>query len=148
MKIAFRLDDGSIENMHAEPLSDDTFRLANSLFYFCGISFGDQFSVKVEDGRLFYSKVTARGVHSTYRVKLPPGKPHSHFLKFWTPLEALGCTFEGTGANERRLYAIDIPPGADVHAIYRLLQDGEEAGKWEFEEGHYAGNKGQPPASA
>jgi Domain of unknown function (DUF4265) len=140
LKIAFRLEDGSVENMHAEPLFDDTFRLKNSPFYFYGISFGDVFSVKVEEGRLFFSNVTARGGHSTYRVKLPPGKSHDHFLEFWNSLEKLGCTFEGTGANERRLYAIDIPPGADVNTIYRLLQEGEEAGNWEFEEGHYAGN--------
>lgn len=140
MKIAFRLDDGNAENMHAEPVLDDTFRLANSPFYFYGISFGDQFAVKVDEGRLFFSEVTARGGHSTYRVKLTPGKLDSHFLESWEPLQALGCTFEGAGADERRLYAIDIPPGTDVHAVYRLLEADEEAGNWEFEEAHYAGN--------
>ena len=140
MKIAFRLHDGSVENMHADPLPDGTFRLANSPFYFHGISLDDQFEVSTEDDRLFFSKVTVRSGHSTYRVKLPPGEPHSHFLKFWAPLKALGCTFEGSGADKRRLYAIDIPPGADVDAVYRVLEDGEEAGNWVFEEGHYAGN--------
>jgi hypothetical protein len=139
MKIAFRLADGGIENMHADPLPDNTFRLENSPFYFYGISLGDRFQATAEDGRLFFSRVIERGGHCTYRIKLPSGKAHNHFLEFWQPLEALGCSYESSGANERRLYAIDIPPGADVNAIYRLLEDGEEAGNWVFEEGYCAG---------
>jgi hypothetical protein len=138
MKIAFRLEDGSVENMHADPLPDGTFRLDNSPFHSYGISLGDEFAVEVEEGRPFFSKVTRRSGHSTYRVKLPPGKLHSHFLELWAPFKAVGCTFEGSGTDVRRLYSIDIPPGADVHALYRLLEAGEHAGDWEFEEGHYA----------
>jgi hypothetical protein len=139
LKVAFRLEDGSVENMHADLLPNGTFRLDNSPFYFYGISWGDEFAAEVEDGRLFFSEVTRRGGHSTYRVKLPAGSPHGHFLERWTPLEALGCTYEGSSTGERRLYAIDVPPGANVHAIYALLEEGEAAGHWVFEEGHYAG---------
>ncbi|HYD37531.1 MAG TPA: DUF4265 domain-containing protein [Allosphingosinicella sp.] len=142
MKIAFRLPDGTVENMHADPLPDGTFRLDNSPFHSYGISLGDRFEVVKEEGRLFFSKVAARGGHSTYRVKLPRGKSHSEFLRHWEPLKALGCTFEGSGVDERRLYSIDIPPGADVHAVYALLEEGEAAGLWDFEEGHYAGGEG------
>jgi len=139
MKISFRLPDGSVENMHAEPLPDGTFRLDNSAFHFYGISWGDRFEVVLEDGQLFFSKVSGRGGHSTYRVKLPAGKPHSAFLDSWEPLKALGCSYEASGLGPRRLYAIDVPPDADLKAVYRLLEQGEEAGKWEFEEAHYAG---------
>ena len=140
MRIAFRLDDGGVENMHADPIPDGTFRLDNSPFRSYGISLGDEFSVEIEDGRLFFSNVTRRGGHSTYRVKLPLGRPHSEFEKHWAPFKAAGCTFEGSGTNQRRLYSIDVPPGADVRAIYRLLEAGEQAGDWEFEEAHYAGH--------
>jgi hypothetical protein len=139
MKIAFRLPDGNIENMHAEALPDGTFRLENSPFYFYGISLGDRFEAAAEDARLFFLRVIERSGHSTYRVKLPPDKVHSDFLELCGPLKALGCTNEGSGANEQRLYSIDIPPGADVHAVYRLLEEGEKAGHWVFEEAHYAG---------
>jgi hypothetical protein len=36
--------------------------------------------------------------------------------------------------------AVDIPPGTDVSAIYRLLQEGEDANVWAFEEGYFIGN--------
>lgn len=140
MKIAFRLPDGSVENMHAEPLPDGTFRLDNVPFHVRGISYDDEFTVMPEDGRLFFSIVARRGGHSTYRVRLPKGSSHSHFLERWASLETLGCTYEGSSLDGQRLYAIDVPPGADVHAIYALLEEGEDAGHWGFEEGHYAGN--------
>jgi hypothetical protein len=139
MKIAFHLEDGSVENMHADLLPEGTFRLDNVPFHVRGISYGDEFTVVPEDGRLFFSNVVRRGGHSTYRVKLPKGSPHSHFLERWAPLKTLGCTYEGSSLGERRLYAIDVPPGADVHAVYALLEEGEAADHWVFEEGHYAG---------
>ena len=48
-------------------------------------------------------------------------------------LEGLGCTFEKATA---RLYAVDVPKESDIDAVYRALEQGEEAGAWEFEEGH------------
>ena len=32
--------------------------------------------------------------------------------------------------------AVDVPPHADIYAFYEALQEGENAGQWEFEEGH------------
>jgi hypothetical protein len=140
MRIAFHLPDGSVETMHAKPLPDGTFRLDNVPFHVRGISYGDEFTVVPEDGHLFFSNIARRGGHSTYRVRLPKGSPHSHFLERWAPLEALGCTYEGSSLGSQRLYAIDVPPGADVHAIYALLEEGEAEGRWGFEEGHYNSN--------
>ncbi len=51
----------------------------------------------------------------------------------WRRLQELGCTYER--AN-RRLIAIDVPPRTDVYAVYRVLEEGEKAKYWEFEEGH------------
>lgn len=139
MKIAFRLPDGSVENMHAEPLDDGTFRLDNVPFHMGGISLGDEFAVDTGEGRLFFSHVTRRGGHSTYRVRLPRGGMHEDFLRHWPDLERHGCTFEGSDLDGRRLYAIDVPPTADVPAVYVRLQAVEDAGHWGFEEGHYGG---------
>jgi hypothetical protein len=47
-----------------------------------------------------------------------------------------GCTFES--ANPRYI-AVDMPPSADVTALYELLERGKEQGVWVFEEGYYAG---------
>ena len=145
--ISFPFEEGclvSYENMHAIVLNNDEYMIDNSPFYVYGISFGDTVSV-VNDkvGKLIFDSVLERGGHSTYRVKLPINKDHRYFLEMWPKLEKLGCTFEGTSADKCRLYAIDVPPGADVNRIYNILQDAEDNGFWEFEEGHYC-----PPESA
>lgn len=107
-KIAFLAEDALVENMFAEPLDSGQFRLDNLPFHVFGISCDDEFSVRVDDGGLAFDRVTRRGEHSTYRVKLPAGAPHEAFMREWPFFEALGCGFEGSGVDVRRLYAIDI----------------------------------------
>lgn len=137
--IAFVDENGDIENMHAAPLPDGTFRLDNVPFRVCGISLGDEFRVVPKEGRLFFEEIVRRSGHSTYRVRLAPERSHDVFLNSWSSLEEAGCTFEGSDLDGRRLYAIDVPPEADVTAVYKKLEEGEERGIWQFEEGHYAG---------
>ncbi|MFC3654564.1 DUF4265 domain-containing protein [Xanthomonas hyacinthi] len=127
-----------VERMHALARGDGNFVLDNSPFYAFGISCGDVFSASPsEDGGLVFSEVVSRGGHSTYRVKLPAGRKHEDFLAHWLVLEKLGCTYEGSSANPERLYSIDVPAGADVFEIYRLLEEGEREKAWFFEEGYY-----------
>lgn len=138
--IAFNDESGTVENMHATALPDGSFRLENIPFHVYGISFGDEFRAKVADDRLFFDEITRRGGHSTYRLKLPAEVTHEQFLKLWQPFAKKGCSFEGSSAEQWPLYAIDIPPGVDVQAIYQQFTEGENQGLWEFEEGHYAGS--------
>jgi len=70
-------------------------------------------------------------------VKLPPDAESGNFLAVWPELESLGCTYEGSVAGSRPLYAIDVPPGCDIKAVYRILELREKDGTWEFEEAHY-----------
>jgi hypothetical protein len=35
------------------------------------------------------------------------------------------------------LYAIDIPPTVNINEAYKVLEQGEADGVWEFEEGYY-----------
>jgi hypothetical protein len=140
VKIAFPLDAdtaATVENMHAKGLVNGNFILDNIPFHAIGISRGDEFSATVESGRFVFEKVVRRGGHSTYRVRLPVGGTHEDFMKWWPRLEQFGCEYEGSDLDRKRLYAIDLPPGADAHALYRILEDGEESGQWEFEEAHY-----------
>lgn len=51
----------------------------------------------------------------------------------WKPVEALGCTYERA---TKRLLAIEVPPTADIYAVYKLLEAGARAGVWSFQEGH------------
>lgn len=39
--------------------------------------------------------------------------------------------------NVGRLYAIDISPGVDIARVYKIMEELENQGVWEFEEGHY-----------
>lgn len=130
-------DDLIIERMHAVVQPDGTYLLDNSPFYVFGISCGDVFTAKSEGGVLVFSSVVSRGGHSTYRIKLPRECDHSYFLKNWAGLQELGCTYEGSSANQERLYSIDVPADVDVFEVYRLLEQGEINEVWLFEEGHY-----------
>lgn len=141
VKVTFQIsENGPVEKMYAKPLGDGRFVLDNSPFYVFDVSYCDEFSATDVDGELVFSHVTARGGHSTYRIKIPQGKDHSHFLKYWTELEREGCSYEGSSVNVQRLYTVDIPPGADVNKIYQIMQKYENTGIWEFEEGHYSGS--------
>ena len=86
---------------------------------------------------LIFLRIVSRGGHSTYRIRLPIGSDHNFFLEQWLALEKLGCTYEGSSASTKRLYALDIPPNANVAAVYLVLEKGEQEGIWEFEEAHY-----------
>jgi uncharacterized protein DUF4265 len=125
------------ENLHVIRSGLNRLVVDNSPFYVYGISFGDVVTAVPDGARLLFDRVIERGGHSTYRIKLPAGTDHRYFLTYWPALEALGCSYEGSSAGVRRLYAIDVPPEADIHEVYRMLEEGENEGRWEFEEGHY-----------
>lgn len=138
--VAFPLENSSdavVENMHVLHVSGDTYIVDNSPFYVYGISFGDKIVASKSHGKLLFSRILERGGHSTYRIKLPSGRNHAYFLRYWPALAQLGCSYEGSSANPRRLYAIDLPPEVDVAAVYAILEGHEQAGIWEFEEAHY-----------
>jgi len=139
--VAFPLvESGEVENMHARRLPNGDYVLDNIPFYAYDISYGDEFSATHVSGRLLFDKVKRRGGYSTYRIKLQPGATHDEFLVRWPSAERTGCEYEGSGLGEHRLYAIDVPPGADVETVYAWLAQGEQEGFWDFEEGHYAGS--------
>jgi hypothetical protein len=123
--------------MYALPVSEGVCVLDNSPFYAFDISLGDFFLVEEIDREYFFSRVIRRGGHSTYRIKLPIGKEHGYFLEHWRTLEGLGCTYEGSSVNDRRLYSLDVPPEVDVFEVFKILEGKEVLGIWVFEEAHY-----------
>ena len=88
---------------------------------------------KKSEGSLTVSGITDRGGHSTYRIFLPAQASEEQFAADWIRLQELGCTYERA---TRRLVAIDVPPQADVYAVYDALARGEKQGRRKFEEGH------------
>jgi Domain of unknown function (DUF4265) len=138
VKVLFWLEDDAwhgytTETVWAEHAEDNHFRLRNVPFHVFGVSVEDIVSADLTDQGLIFTNVLFHAGHSTYRIITNETTTEEQLAEYWAPLENLGCTYEqGMG----RLRAIDVPPEADIAAIYALLENGEIDGIWEFEEGH------------
>jgi Domain of unknown function (DUF4265) len=132
------------ETLWAEPVdktaSSATFRLRNSPFFAEGVSFLDIVGTKPDrdgDG-LEFAGVIERSGHSTYLILVPADS--IDFAENWKVLEDLGCSYESKTlamkGGKKILYAVDVPPGADIDAVYESLSDGERNGVWTFQESH------------
>ena len=140
VKVLFELGDdtlrpGETETVWAEDLGGTRFRIRNTPFYARGFSFHDVVITTTDpEGFPIVSGVAERSGHSTYRLFVHRGiKTDPAFNRHWQPLERMGCSFEGA---TDKLLAVDIPSECDIREAYRLLEEGEEAKVWEFEEGH------------
>ena len=128
----------STESVWAERVGPDEFRILNSPFFIFGVSAEDIVKAKPDNGGYKFDHVARKGGHSTYRVFLQGGRTldGEDFRSRWTPIQALGATFEN--ANDR-LLSVDVAPGVDIAKVYDLLKQGEADGVWAFEEGNYEG---------
>lgn len=138
VKVAFCVGTGGdafIERLNAVSIGGELFVLENSPFYVYGVSYKDVVHAASQGGDVVFDSVFKRGGHSTYRVKLASGIGREQFQQYWPQLAALGCTYEWSASNERPLYAIDVPPESDVFEVYRVLEEIEAIGVWQFEEG-------------
>ncbi len=139
VRVRFKLEPNAwhghvTERLWAEKVGGNRYRLRNSPFYAKGVSFLDiVFAEPDPDGQLVFIGVSLRSGHSTYRVMLKIALGQPAFREHWDPLEELGCRYEGVHG---KLLAVDVPPTADIYRVYKLLESGEEAGTWDFEEGH------------
>lgn len=136
-KIVFNLPNAwhgqGTETVWAEPIGQNLFRIDNVPFYVFGISFNDLVEGK-KDGNLFQfkKKVSSKG-HSTYRI-LIENVDNVKWERFWKPLKEIGCSFEGAKIGTIQLLAVDIPPNVKIGKAFKLLEKGEAAGIWDFEE--------------
>ena len=135
VRVLFQLEPGAwhgsvTERLWAEPVGLRQYRLNNSPFFAFGVSLGDIVFAEEREGQLMFVGVSIRGGHSTYRIRLTEGKRES-FHSYWEGLQLLGCSYE-----EGQVLAVDVPPGTDIYKVYALLEAGESAEVWEFEEGH------------
>lgn len=137
-KITIKLNENdwhgySTESLWGELVENDKYIIRNIPFYSKGLSMEDLVEVEELNNTLYFKKVAKSSGHSTYRVFIIENKPQEEFDLFWKPLEKLGCTYERATKN---LFAIDVPLSVNIHEVYKLLENGEKAGYWEFEEGH------------
>jgi hypothetical protein len=140
VKITFEFEpefDGDVvtETVWAVPMGNRLYRLDNVPFFAFAVSFDDVVIANECDGQLWFAGVARLGGHSTYRVAPTRPDDAASFQHAWTALAVLGCTYEK--ANDA-LYAIDVPPAADIRKVIGALMEGESAGIWQYEEGHLA----------
>lgn len=136
VRIVFELEPdawhgNATERLWADRVGPDRYRLRNTPFFAFGVSHGDVVLGEERDGQVFFKATTIRSGHSSYRIRLRNEDDRSAFLRYWEPIARMGCTYEGGP-----VMAIDVPAPTDIHSIYRLLEAGEAAGVWDFEEGH------------
>ena len=122
----------TVETLWAEKTADG-YRLLNSPWYAKGLSYLDVVEASPDsDGLLQLSRKVGTSGHSTYRLLI---EGDTDWEEHWDELQSLGCTFEESHQNYFRLLAVDVPPECDIHAAYALMEAGERAGAWQFEEG-------------
>lgn len=132
------------ESLWAEKLdnspSDSVYCLLNSPFFTSGISYRDvvRAGPRQDGPGLQFIEVLDRSGHSTYMVLVPPICPD--FDEYWERLNKLGCTYESmtldTSFGKRLLYSIDVPESSNIYDVYEILEQGERANLWIFQEGH------------
>lgn len=142
MKVFFAIDPNdwhgtSVESLWAKPIvgTPDTLlvELQNSPFFARGVSYLDVIRIVEKEGLGEYASTVREGGHSTYRIIREQGPD---FDIWWRKLSELGCTYESDLTRRQPLYSVDIPPDADIHAAYLVLEAGETARVWMFEEAH------------
>lgn len=124
-KVLFRVPDedgtANVETLWATNLGEDKYRIDNSPFYTCGVSWLDVVFAPFDKNEGFptFQKVVSKSGHRTLRVVFDPpvekGNPSDELLQ---GLVSRGCTYEG--ANPKYI-PIDVPPGVDLGPIRNLL---------------------------
>lgn len=145
-KVHFELDPRewhghSSESLWAHPLPKSRYRLCNTPFFAKGVSFEDVVLVKKIDGMNWFLKIDAESGHSTYRLILEKPINSEGFAQFWTLLQKQGCSYESGDIGMLLILAVDVPPKADINKVFNLLEAGEQAAIWDFEEGHCGHHK-------
>ncbi|MQY41377.1 DUF4265 domain-containing protein [Epibacterium sp. SM1969] len=125
----------STESLWATPVEEGRFRIENSPFFAEGFSFGDIVDTIMRDGVAWITGLARPSGSSTYRILLGENVEAAQFTRFWKPLQQAGCSFEH-GDFGFEIRAVHVPKETDIHKAYRLLEAGEAASVWEFEEGH------------
>ncbi|QHJ01045.1 DUF4265 domain-containing protein [Xylophilus rhododendri] len=127
----------STETLWASPMGDHLYQLKNSPFFTKGFSYLDIVRAEFSDdaGFLVVKEVVGKSGHSTYAIWIANGiEGNADFSMHWQSLEKAGCTYEGAHGQ---LISVDVPASADVVEAFRLMQAGEDAGVWHFQEQNY-----------
>ena len=140
VKVVFPLGPSEVhedesEFMLAESVGPDRYRLQKTPCYAYGYSLLDVVEATLNgDGTPVVRRPVEPSGHSTYRIIIAQRRTSTAtFDEYWKALANLGCLDE---LVDDRYLTVDVPPEADIDEVYRLLERGESAGAWYFEEAH------------
>lgn len=148
LKVRFELDafdwhGHASETLWAEPVTDDAqhvLQIRNSPFFATGINHLDIVRARFDESDAVGSfiEVIERSGHSTYMLLMRPDD--TRVPSCWKSLQDIGCSYESThiklSIGVRLLYSVDVSPAADIHEVYEMLEQGEDQGVWQFQEGY------------
>ena len=123
-------EDGDVvvESVWASKVAEG-YRIENIPFRITDVSFHDIVEAKIVEGALLAIGVIEESGHSTVRVFFTSDKL-KETIDF---LENQKCGIEP--APKIPLIAVTIPPFSDYTPIKAYLEEGEQKGFWEYEEG-------------
>jgi hypothetical protein len=127
------------ELLWARPVDAAAYVLDNIPFYAYGLSCEDVVAASAtnESHLLNFECVLRQGGHSTYRAIVSESlseQKAADYEHLYHGLLDLGCRIERA---DSRLFAVDVPPQANIYAAYDVLLLGQEEGIWDFEEANY-----------
>lgn len=109
---------------------DEGYEVDNIPFYVTGIALGDVVGAESDiDGVLWYSKLVRPSGHSTIQILFAN---ENDVKAVREALRQIGCASEVS--DIRRLVAVDIPPSIPYAKVKAFLDQGTEAGSFEYQE--------------
>jgi hypothetical protein len=118
------------ESVWATELDDRRYLIDNIPFFVVGIALNDVVEGRHRpDGCLDFVRKISGGGHSTLRIVGSDDNRDSHVEQ----LRALGCGIEGSGFGD--LFAVDVPPAANIQAVLALCKQWLESNQADYETG-------------
>lgn len=139
-KIEFRLKPGDgeswighAERMWAVPEGGDLYRLKNSPWHVCGVSYDDLVYAPTVNGRPTVKRIAERGGHFTLHARVDD---IAAVPLISASLTELGCGVETDTQNAGRtkLMAIDVPSKSALTPVREYLDAELTAGRLDYEE--------------
>ena len=126
---------GQVEQVWLRKGDDDTYEVRCIPFCAYGLAYLDL--VRLGDGGVYVTSIVKRSGNRVFRILLSVSSDvDSMRCSIEEKLSDLGLMREW---NKSRHVAIDVPPGADVSALMRVLDQGAREGRIVYEWGDVVG---------
>jgi hypothetical protein len=133
----------STESLWADKVGRAKYKIINAPFFAKGLSFHDiVIGKRFRAGRVTFDSVVERGGFSAFHLVAKTERQSSEAFKHLLDrLRVCGADYEKGDFDTIVVYALSVPPSADIGEIYNLLEEGRGREVWDWELGH----DGHPP---